>query len=182
MPQRPFLIPTWAPVAAAVAILVWGASIWWMVATLPTGGDTSSIEDVLDAVVAELESANASIEMLEMQLAAVEEERIALVARIEGLESRGPVDNAFQMSTSDSEGAEAETDGDASDPEDSPFFTDGADRYNCRDFTSIADAQEALDVNRPGDPNHIDGNNNGQACEDFKYPAAPAATPTVTAP
>ena len=180
MTQRPFLIPTWAPVAAAVAIVVWAASIWWMVATLPTGGDTSAIEDVLDAVVAELESANTSIETLWTQLAAVEEERAALVARVEDLESRGPVDAAFQMSTPDGETAtEDAAVASAADPSDSPFFTNGADRYNCRNFTSMADAQEALDVNRPGDPNRIDGNNNGQACEDFKYPAAAVATPSV---
>lgn len=182
MTQRPFPIPTWAPVAAAVAIVVWAASIWWMVATLPTGGDTSAIEGVLDAVVAELESANASIETLGAQLAAVEEERAALVARIEDLESRGPVDAAFQMSTPDGEVAASEAAVESTgDPSDSPFFTNGADRYNCRNFTSMADAQEALEVNRPGDPNRIDGNNNGRACEDFKYPAAatPAATPSV---
>ena len=179
MTQRPFLIPTWAPVAAAVAIVVWAASIWWMVATLPTGDDTSTIEDVLDAVVAELEAANTSIETLGSQLAAVEEERAALVARIEDLESRGPVDAAFQMSTPEGEGAGEEATEAATDPSDSPFFTNGADRYNCRNFTSMADAQEALEVNRPGDPNRIDGNNNGQACEDFKYPATVTATPSV---
>lgn len=180
MTQRWFPTPTWAPVVAAVAIVVWAASIWWMVATLPTGGDTSAIEDVLDAVVAELESANTSIETLGTQLATVEEERAALVARIEDLESRDPVDAAFQMSTPDGEAATGDVAVESTAaPSESPFFTDGADRYNCRNFTSMADAQEALEVNRPGDPNRIDGNNNGQACEDFKYPAAVVVTPSV---
>ena len=89
------------------------------------------------------------------------------------------MDAAFQMSTPEGEGAGEEATEAATDPSDSPFFTNGVDRYNCRNFTSMADAQEALEVNRPGDPNRIDGNNNGQACEDFKYPATATATPSV---
>jgi len=176
MTQRPFAIPTWAPAAAAIGILVWAATIWWMVATLPTGGDTGAIEDVLDSVVAELESSNASVEALALQVAALEEERDALVARVDDLESRGPIGVAFPMSAGDPAVEDEPT------AETTAFFTDGADRYNCRDFTSMADAQEALDVNRPGDPNRIDTNNNGLACEDFSYPtssATPSATPTV---
>ncbi|MCK9495974.1 MAG: hypothetical protein M0R75_10845 [Dehalococcoidia bacterium] len=173
MTQRPLTIPTWAPAAAAIGFVVWAVSIWWMVATLDTAGDTGAIEDALDAVAAELESADAQIEGLGGQVAALEEERNALVARIDGLESRSagsPV--AFQLS-----GADAEDDttvGDA-EAEASPFFTDGADRYNCRDFTSMAEAQEAFEVNGPDDPNRIDTNRNGQACEDFKYGSGAAA-------
>lgn len=181
MTQRPLNIPDWAPAAAAAALVIWAASIWWMVATLPSGGDTGAIEEVLDAVVAELEAANAEIETLGSQIAAIEEERNALVARLDDLESRGPVEGAFQMSADeapeDGEGAEG-TDDSAS-PQSSPFFTDGADRYNCRDFASHAEAAEALDVNGPSDPNRIDTNRNGLACEDFKYPTASAATPAV---
>lgn len=50
------------------------------------------------------------------------------------------------------------------------FFTNGADRYNCTSFTSQAEAQEALAANAPGDPNRIDMNANGVACEDIAYP------------
>lgn len=51
------------------------------------------------------------------------------------------------------------------------FFTSGADRYNCTSFGSQAEAQEALAVNAPGDPNRLDMNGNGVACEDITYPA-----------
>ncbi len=176
MTQQPFTIPTWAPATAAIAIVVWAASVWWMVATLPNGGDTGDIEAVLDSVVTELESANVSIEALTLQIGRLEDERDALAARVGALERRGPVDAAFPMSST---GAAAEDGETVPSAETSPFFTDGADRYNCRNFTSMADAQEALEVNRPGDPNRIDGNNNGLACEDFKYPAD-SATPTPT--
>lgn len=50
------------------------------------------------------------------------------------------------------------------------FFTNGADRYNCTSFTSQAEAQEALAANAPGDPNRMDMNANGVACEDIAYP------------
>ena len=50
------------------------------------------------------------------------------------------------------------------------YFTNGADRYNCTSFTSQAEAQEALAANAPGDPNRMDMNANGVACEDIAYP------------
>ncbi len=52
----------------------------------------------------------------------------------------------------------------------SRFFTNGADSYNCTSFTSQAESQEALAVNAPGDPNRLDMNGNGVACEDIAYP------------
>ncbi|RJQ09478.1 MAG: hypothetical protein C4558_06240 [Dehalococcoidia bacterium] len=53
----------------------------------------------------------------------------------------------------------------------SRFVTNGADRYNCTSFGSQAEAQEALAANAPGDPNRLDMNGNGVACEDITYPA-----------
>lgn len=53
----------------------------------------------------------------------------------------------------------------------SRFFTNGADKYNCTSFGSQAEAQEALAANAPGDPNRLDMNGNGVACEDITYPA-----------
>lgn len=51
----------------------------------------------------------------------------------------------------------------------SRFFTNGTDKYNCTSFTSQAEAQEALAANAPGDPNRMDMNANGVACEDIPY-------------
>ena len=51
------------------------------------------------------------------------------------------------------------------------FVTNGADKYNCTSFGSQAEAQEALAANVPGDPNRLDMNGNGVACEDITYPA-----------
>jgi hypothetical protein len=40
------------------------------------------------------------------------------------------------------------------------------DRLNCDDFDTQAEAQDELDSD-PADPNGLDGNNNGEACEEF---------------
>lgn len=45
------------------------------------------------------------------------------------------------------------------------YFTDGRDRYNCKDFDSWEEAQTAYEANLPGDPNKIDIDRNGIACE-----------------
>ena len=48
-----------------------------------------------------------------------------------------------------------------------------ADR-DCPDFASQAEAQAAFDA-VPGDPERLDRDNDGQACEEQTYPSAPAA-------
>lgn len=51
---------------------------------------------------------------------------------------------------------------------------------DCADFPTQAQAQAVL-VADPSDPNNLDGNRNGTACEDHAFPGAPAAAGT-TAP
>ena len=57
-----------------------------------------------------------------------------------------------------------------------------ADR-DCPDFATQAEAQAAFDA-VPGDPERLDADNDGQACEDQAYAgvstSAPAATTTTT--
>ncbi len=45
---------------------------------------------------------------------------------------------------------------------------------DCADFPTQAQAQAVL-VADPSDPNGLDGNRNGTACEDHAFPAGPAA-------
>ena len=45
---------------------------------------------------------------------------------------------------------------------------------DCADFPTQAQAQAVL-VADPSDPNNLDGNGNGTACEDHAFPGAPAA-------
>ena len=54
------------------------------------------------------------------------------------------------------------------DPE-SPWYTDGQDLWSCHNFASFEEAQEAYRANLPGDPNLIDGDRNGVACEARNY-------------
>lgn len=51
---------------------------------------------------------------------------------------------------------------------------------DCDDFSSQAEAQEALESSL-GDPERLDANDNGEACENHDYgSAAPTTTPTPT--
>jgi hypothetical protein len=51
---------------------------------------------------------------------------------------------------------------------------------DCADFPTQAQAQAVL-VADPSDPNGLDGNKNGTACEDHAFPGAPAAGTTAPA-
>ena len=46
---------------------------------------------------------------------------------------------------------------------------------DCPDFASQAEAQAAFDA-VPGDPERLDGDDDGQACEEYAYAAAPASS------
>ncbi|MDP2328082.1 MAG: hypothetical protein Q8M79_08335 [Dehalococcoidia bacterium] len=175
-------LPRWIPAAAALAFVAWAVTIWWMIATLPASGSESTPVEMA-AVVTEIDRLNGEIAMLaervaDLQAAGAPLDRAAPAAALappdDGIEATTPT-------TADTGTPDVAAETGAV----SPFFTNGADRYNCRDFSSYADAQEALRVNRPGDPNRIDMNNNNQACEDFAYPDRPGGTapgaPTPTA-
>ncbi len=54
------------------------------------------------------------------------------------------------------------------------------DDLNCDDFATQAQAQAELNIN-PSDPNNLDANNNGVACEDSGLPAGTSSvTPSST--
>ena len=59
--------------------------------------------------------------------------------------------------------------------------TASAADLDCGNFATQAEAQAVL-LADPSDPNRLDGNNNGQACEEYGYSgtSAPAA-PTISA-
>ncbi len=48
---------------------------------------------------------------------------------------------------------------------DGPIVTGGRDLYSCHHFDSWEQAQALYEANLPGDPNRIDGDGNGIACE-----------------
>ena len=53
----------------------------------------------------------------------------------------------------------------ATPPPSTQYVTDGRDRYSCSDFDSWEEAQAACEANLPGDPNKIDIDQDGIACE-----------------
>src|SRR3954454_13835142 len=55
-----------------------------------------------------------------------------------------------------------------------------ADTYNCPDFVSQADAQAVYNAN-PSDPDQLDRDNDGQACEDHDYVATPGPVTSAMA-
>lgn len=174
-------LPRWIPAAAALAFIAWAVTIWWMIATLPASGSESAPVEMA-AVVTEIDRLNGEIATLAQHVADLQAAGVPLTEATAGtapaVAAALPEDAAAATTaetsdagTSSTTAATAEADGEVSE-----FFTNGADRYNCRNFSTYADAQEALRVNRPGDPNRIDMNNNNQACEDFAYPDRPGGT------
>ncbi|MGY1724754.1 hypothetical protein [Blastococcus sp. SYSU DS0533] len=55
-----------------------------------------------------------------------------------------------------------------------------ADLYNCPDFVSQADAQAVYNAN-PSDPNQLDRDDDGQACEDHDYVASSGTVTSAVA-
>ncbi len=171
MTQRPFEIPAWAPVAVLAALLVWAASMWWMVANLETGADPA-VRQGVNALRDDMDGLASQVATLTDEIEGLQQERAALFERLEAVEH-----DALVAAVAVQEAAEAEAAAAAADEavEEHPLFTAGKDRYNCLHFSSFEEAQDALRVNGPGDPNRIDSNGNGVACEDFTY-RAPAAS------
>ncbi len=52
-----------------------------------------------------------------------------------------------------------------------PINTGGRDLYDCEDFGTWAEANAIFQANQPGDPNRLDGNNDGIPCN--RLPGAP---------
>jgi Excalibur calcium-binding domain len=57
--------------------------------------------------------------------------------------------------------------------------TAGAADRDCPDFASQSEAQAAFNA-VPGDPERLDADNDGIACEDYAYPAASTSTSAPT--
>jgi len=56
----------------------------------------------------------------------------------------------------------------------SPAWAQEEDDLNCKDFSSQAAAQREYDKDPQNDPNNLDADNDGQACDDFDYGASGA--------
>lgn len=203
--------PRWLPVVLIVGIVLWGASISWMVAHIGGDGSATSTDPTSD-VTDEIAVLHAKVDGLTQQSSTLTQEREALAKRVAVLEAR-PAAPAAAMAptvmpsvfpteaasvTPAVQAVQAVQAAPITDPNAysiprfaywrtpdptvtavtpiatgliSRFFTNSADKYNCTSFTSQAEAQEALAANAPGDPNRLDMNANGVACEDITYPS-----------
>ena len=190
-------LPRWFLPAAGGAFALWAVTVWWMVASLESPNEAQSnaaaataaamIEDDVAALRAEIAALTSTVAGLGDQVASSEQQRQTLASRVQELES-APA--AAVMST-DPDGATVivmsavpdaatieslqdlllagpEPDAEFTMNVIDPWFTDGKNLYNCSDFESQVQAQAAYDANAPGDPNYLDGDKNGIACEQLK--------------
>ncbi len=207
--------PKWLPAALVGGVVLWGASISWMVAHV--GGGSGNPEDAV-GVTDEVAVLRAKVDSLSQQSSALSADRDALAKRVLALESRPTLATAAATPAAvatvmpsafkpEPAPAPATAPAAAANADDTSysiprfgywrtadptatavtpiatgptarFFTNSADKYNCTSFTSQAEAQEALAANAPGDPNRLDMNANGVACEDITYASGTARNVT----
>jgi len=185
-------LPSWIIPAAGLAAVVWAIAMWWMVATLPS---TGSSEAALNLIVAraEIDQLEVTVDELSQEVATLHRERAELSLRMEALEqtpaaafsveTRQPTAEVAGPPPAESDTPRAATTTSVTTPvatatpapepaiavavsPSAQYVTDGRDhRYNCKDFNSWEEAQAAYEANLPGDPNKIDIDHNGVACE-----------------
>ncbi len=183
--------PRWLPLVLVAGAALWAAGIWWMFAHTGSA-EAEAPHNHAAALSVEVAAFNEKVDSLTKQLATLGQEREALAKRVAALESRpgasavatpGTAPAVMRMDLGAAASAAARvtypqgseavpgTPGPATVASAPRFFTNGVDRYSCSSFGSQAEAQEALAANVPGDPNRLDMNGNGVACEDITYAA-----------
>ncbi len=186
-------LPRWTAPAIGLAAAVWALSMWWMVATMPGSGNSES-DLRLVVAQAEIDQLQVKLDELQQQLGEMHQDRAQLTSRIETLE-RVPLTAQFastapvagpppEEDTSDASEATTE-EPEPEDPGPTPTpaptttptptptptvqYTPAAtDIYNCRDFDTWEEAQAVYEAGLPGDPNHIDMDQDGIACESLQ--------------
>ncbi len=176
-------LPRWFVPAAGGAFALWAVTVWWMVASLESPNEAqanaaaasavSLIEDDVMALRTEIAALTSAVDGLGDQVASLEQQRQTLTSRVQELETGTTAMAAVAGETT----VESLQDLLLAGPEPGgefiinvidPWFTDGQNLYNCSDFESQIQAQAAYDANLPGEPNYLDGDKNGRACEQLK--------------
>lgn len=181
-------LPRWFLPAAGGAFALWAVTVWWMVASLESPNEAqanaaaasavSIVEDEMATLRAEIVTLTSTVDGLGDQVASFEQERQTLTSRVQELEADATTMAAAVVATVDDgmtiESLEALLFAGPEPGEEftinviDPWFTDGKNLYNCSDFESQVQAQAAYEANLPGDPNYLDGDKNGRACEQLK--------------
>lgn len=180
-------LPRWFLPAAGGAFALWAVTVWGMVASLESPNEAqanaaaasavSIVEDEMAALRAEIVTLTSAVDGLGDQVASFEQERQTLTSRVQELEAGATMAAATVVAVDGDTTIESLQDLLLAGPEPGeeftinvidPWFTDGKNLYNCSDFESQIQAQAAYDANAPGDPNYLDGDKNGRACEQLK--------------
>lgn len=190
-------LPRWTVPAIGLAAAVWAISMWWMVATMP-GTANSEADLNLIVAQAEIDQLQVKLDEFQQQLSELHQDRAQLTSRLETLErvpitaqfasavpAAGPPPSEEAGSSSSDVTTTPEPE-----PEDAPpaatatpaptatatptptptvqYVPSPSDIYNCRDFDTWEEAQAVYEAGLPGDPNHIDMDEDGIACESLQ--------------
>ena len=150
----------WLLASAVAATALWVGGVLWLIAT-PSNDAAAADRSATLQLDAELRELGIRVGELSSTTEWLDGREASLNGRIDGLSEQlqalsGRLDSAITT-------LEALTA-----PTPHPLSTKGQDLYNCASFGSQEEAQALFEANLPGDPNHIDTNGNGIACEDLR--------------
>ena len=183
-------LPRWTVPVVSLAAAVWAISMWWMVATMPASANSESDLHLVVAQ-AEIDQLQVMIDELQQQLGEWHQDRAQLTTRLETLErapmtaqfavAGPPTDDTAAPSGSSTRSSASATPTPSATPTAAPtarptatavpavqYVPSANDIYSCRDFDTWEQAQAVYEASLPGDPNHIDMDEDGVACEALK--------------
>ena len=154
----------WLLASAVAATALWIGGVLWLIAT-PSSDATAADQSATLLLDAELRELSIRVGELGSTTEWIDGREASLSGRIDGLSEQlqalsGRLDSA--ITTLEALTAPPPV------PMPHPLSTNGQDLYNCASFGSREEAQAVFEANLPGDPNHIDTNGSGIACEDLR--------------
>jgi len=145
----------WLLATAVAATVLWIGGGLWILAS-PSEDASAADELAVEDIRAELRELTSRIAELSSTVEWLESREPLSGERVDELSAR--LDDAFAMLVELTAAPEPE-------PTPYPLSTNGEDLYSCASFDSGEEAQAVYEANLPGDPNHIDTDNDGIACE-----------------
>ena len=145
----------WLLASAVAATVLWIGGALWILAS-PSEDASAANELAADGLRVELRELTSRIGELSSTVEWLESREPLLGERVDELSAR--LDDAFATLAELTAAPEPE-------PTPDPLSTNGEDLYSCASFDSWEEAQAVYEANLPGDPNHIDTDNDGIACE-----------------
>ncbi len=154
----------WLLVSAVAATALWIGGVLWIIAT-PGSDATAADQSATQLLDVELRALSMRVGELSSTTEWLDGREASLNGRIDELsEQLDAISARLDSAITTLEALTAPT----AVPTPHPLSTNGQDLYNCASFGSWEEAQALFEANLPGDPNHIDTNGNGIACEDLR--------------